>query len=664
MPPADSRRLRVALVEMPFGPVAWPSIGTSVLKPQLERRGHHAEVVYLNQLMLAYVGPPDAATVGRYQAISDAFGVHLGDWVFAAAAFPGAPDQAALDREYLDRLRAGQFDPATRAAAEELRGCADRFLAACLDAVPWGELDVVGFANSYSQLNASLALARLLAARFPTLRLIIGGCGCADVMGVATLRAGPHLHAAALGEADEIVADLVEAVATDDEARLRATPGIAFRTRAGAIELGAPQRRVTDLDALPVPDYADYARRLDPALRGLLPFYIPVEASRGCWWGAKHHCTFCGLNPQRIAYARKRPARFLAEIAELTATHRPQRFMAVDNIMPHDYHAAVIPELAERSRGAEFFFEVKANFRREQLEAFGRANVRQIQPGIESLRTPVLRLMDKGTTAIANIFTLRLCEDVGLRAHWSILYGFAGESLDDYRVSTELTRRIMHLRPPLGLVPVEIERFAPMYRRPDQHGLSGLRPSPWYRYCHPVAPELLEDLCYRFVGEQLDRPAGLSSAIATMLGPVVERWQAGYAAGAHALWTPAGHDHEVRRRIGAEERRYLLDATCAGLLDELDEPRRVQALALDDAAAGAEPYLDPAFLAAASAAMYAPEVALHAGSRREAYLLLLRHGLVVQESGQAVSVVCRRRPAATRPTATPRRELRVIANGP
>ena len=59
-----------------------------------------------------------------------------------------------------------------------------------------------------------------------------------------------------------------------------------------------PVHRLTkDLDKLPYPDYDDYVltqKQLnlvfpgDPALH--------IEGSRGCWWGQKHQCTFCGLN--------------------------------------------------------------------------------------------------------------------------------------------------------------------------------------------------------------------------------------------------------------------------------------------------------------------------------------------------------------------------------
>jgi radical SAM superfamily enzyme YgiQ (UPF0313 family) len=38
------------------------------------------------------------------------------------------------------------------------------------------------------------------------------------------------------------------------------------------------------------------------------------EASRGCWWGAKHHCTFCGLNGLSMTFRSKSADRAYSEI--------------------------------------------------------------------------------------------------------------------------------------------------------------------------------------------------------------------------------------------------------------------------------------------------------------------------------------------------------------
>ena len=38
------------------------------------------------------------------------------------------------------------------------------------------------------------------------------------------------------------------------------------------------------------------------------------ETSRGCWWGQIHHCLFCGLNGDTIAYRSKSPGRAVEEL--------------------------------------------------------------------------------------------------------------------------------------------------------------------------------------------------------------------------------------------------------------------------------------------------------------------------------------------------------------
>lgn len=641
---SGARRLRVALVEMPFGPVAWPSIGTSLLKSQLRRAGHDCEVIYFNHDFMARLGPAGQETLGVYHSISDAFGIHLGDWVFAEEAHPRSPDLPRLDREFLDRLRASDEYAPLAGPAARLRALAGPYLDDCLGARDWSQFDVVGFANSYSQLNASLALAARLRLSNPSLPLVIGGCGCSDVMGVAVLKLSPAFRAAALGEADEIIADLALAVSLDSDELLARIPGVAYRTADGRVEKGPPKSRVTDVDGLPHPDYDDYFTYRHEALADFLPFYIPVESSRGCWWGAKVHCTFCGLNPDRMAFYRKEPDRFLGEVASLSERYRPRRFMAVDNIMPHDYYADVLPRLSAASRGAEFFFEVKANFQRHQLEVFRDANVRQIQPGIESLSSNVLRLMGKGINAISNIHTLRMCQEFGLRAHWSILYGFAGESAEDYELTAQLIARIRHLRPPLGVVQVEVERFAPMFRFPEQHGLTNLRPSSWYGYSFPVEDGLLRDLAYRFDADYLTGRDELSRRISEEIGRAVAEWRESYDEGRCAVTQDeAGGIITVSRRDGALTTEYVLDERVTALYRELDRPRHLAKLAPRlGRPAGYEPYLDETFRARALrlSAEGGRRHLLSAACAEEAYELLLLHGLVIEEGGMAVGVAC------------------------
>src|SRR6185312_11348545 len=46
---------------------------------------------------------------------------------------------------------------------------------------------------------------------------------------------------------------------------------------------------------LPYPDHSDFFRDFEASsIHSLVVTEVTMETSRGCWWGQKHHCTFCG----------------------------------------------------------------------------------------------------------------------------------------------------------------------------------------------------------------------------------------------------------------------------------------------------------------------------------------------------------------------------------
>ena len=57
-----------------------------------------------------------------------------------------------------------------------------------------------------------------------------------------------------------------------------------------------------------------------------------METSRGCWWGDKHHCSFCGIDfPLR--YRSKSPDRALNELLRLRARYDARLFVMADDIL-------------------------------------------------------------------------------------------------------------------------------------------------------------------------------------------------------------------------------------------------------------------------------------------------------------------------------------------
>src|SRR3712207_5823960 len=131
---------------------------------------------------------------------------------------------------------------------------------------------------------------------------------------------------------------------------------------------------VLDLDSLPYPDYDDYFAQFGAStLPTVETPTLAIETSRGCWWGQKHHCTFCGLNGQGMQYRSKSSQRALDELDSLTGRYGVRKVYAVDNILDLKYFDTVLVELAGRPRPPRLFYETKANLTKDQLRLLARA---------------------------------------------------------------------------------------------------------------------------------------------------------------------------------------------------------------------------------------------------------------------------------------------------
>ena len=61
-----------------------------------------------------------------------------------------------------------------------------------------------------------------------------------------------------------------------------------------------------------IPDFDDYFGAAQAPSYCDTVVRLSAESSRGCWWGAKSHCTFCGLNGGTMAFRAKSAERFAA----------------------------------------------------------------------------------------------------------------------------------------------------------------------------------------------------------------------------------------------------------------------------------------------------------------------------------------------------------------
>ena len=489
----------VLLISMPFGPLKLPSIGLGLLKASLPPLGISGKCLYLGIDFAREIGPTTHTDITGHpeQCL-------IGEWIFAGALFG---EDARLEARFIDEvLRDGvrsyrdwpSIDEHMIETLVKARRRAPSFIAACAAKVLAYRPRIVGFTSVFQQHVASLALAKRLKQLSPETTILFGGANCEGPMGNELVRQFGFVDAVLSGEGDRVFPDLVTRILNREP--VDDLPGVytPATSRTKGPYPNAPA--VRDMDALPIPDYDDFFEQWLPLEREY-PQYeaqLPFETSRGCWWGEKHHCTFCGLNGIDMIFRRKSAERALDELRYLVKKYPGCAVMTVDNILDMKYLKDFIPQLAREGLDLELFYEVKSNLKKEQIRLLRDAGIRTIQAGVESLSTPVLDLMRKGVSALQNVQTLKWSKELGVKSFWNILWGFPGEAPEEYERVARLLPWLFHLRPPHYAGPVRLDRFSPYFEEASSFGFTEVTPYLAYSLVYPFDPAAVKNIAYYF----------------------------------------------------------------------------------------------------------------------------------------------------------------------
>ena len=462
----------IVLVSMPWASAARPSLGIGVLTAQARRAGFDCRALHPDLAMATRLTPEG------YEALAESPGLFGPcEHVFAVDVF--GPEALGSDA-YLE-LYAANGSNAFRTLRDAV---VPKFLDQVTDEILASRPRVVGFSCTFNQVMPSIAAARRLKQADPGLTLLLGGACVHGRMGETYAAAmGRWVDHVFTGEADSSFVEFLRR--RRDGGDLSTIPGVTSGGR-----LSQPAIPTPAIDGLPCPefgDWFDHRARLQ-ASGHVLPDLAALrfESSRGCWWGVKSHCTFCGLNNDGMTHRAKSVASTLADLTKLSRRHGCVRFMAADNILRHDGYRTLLPAIADLGLDLKLFYEIKANLRREDMLALSRAGVEWVQPGIESFSDSVLDLMGKGVSTLQNIQFLKWAREFGIRPSYNILVGFPGEADADYRAMLAALERITHLPPPSGPATiVQVHRFSPFFQRPDALGIVNPRPADYYAHLIP-----------------------------------------------------------------------------------------------------------------------------------------------------------------------------------
>ena len=491
---AENSDRAIALVHMPWANPNTAPIQVGLLKSVVTEAGFQADTVCANLDLLEFID------IDTYLSIAETqLPLILGEWLFAKDIYDKDTkySNCSSDTAYLkhllarEQITAKQFDFFQEFRVET----AIKYLDFLINSYPWNRYELIGFSCVFSQALPSLALARRIKELYPSISIVFGGAQCSSPMGEEYLRAFPWLDYVCVGPGEIPLKTLLKC--SDPMNPEIEIAGIA-KKQFGVVETPKNSMEMS-LNEIPFADYSTYFSRAEESN---LDGRVALEASRGCWWGQLHHCTFCGISSDIMPFRSKTATRVFEEMQHHSSQHGVLDFVFTDYIMDHRYFKEFLPLLENSGLGQHCFFETKSNLTRPRLESLVNAGIQTIQPGVESFSTNVLKIMNKGATALQNIQLLRYCKELGILPLYNILYGFPGETKGDYIEQTTLIEKLEHLQPPVMCGSIVIHRYSPLFNGTAPHNYRDITPRDDYFFVFDPNSVDINQIAYEHKGVQ------------------------------------------------------------------------------------------------------------------------------------------------------------------
>lgn len=473
--------MKIALLTMPFLLPVFPSLGLTQIKSRLKemfKEQVEVRLFYLNHDFYRYFGRNLYLMVD-----ADTTYTLLNDWLFRHEAFDNV---TANHREYLKR-----FYPRMPINAEDMGKLINLgdFIKQIIREYRLESYDMIGINTNFTVVPG-LAFCRHLKKINREIITVIGGASVYKEMGEALCKYFPHVDYVCSGSGLISFPQLIDRIMNNDENGRNAIDGMFCRENIGKV---GTVSETLDINENIVLDYHDFFENFNKfGLDKEMKPFILLETSRGCYW---NKCKFCGLNEDQLKYQVKRTSSVIEEINRYLKEYDCDIHM-VDNVMPRHHIKKVLPHL-QVPEGRLLIYEVMANYTEEEMRVLNQAKVKKIQPGIESLSTPVHDVMNKGVNAFQCINMLKLCIKYGIIPAWNLIVGFPHMTEKMYEGLLSSIPSLFHLFPPAVLTPVRFDRYSEYWMEKEKYRLE-ISPFSAYEFIYPYDNEFLLNFAYYF----------------------------------------------------------------------------------------------------------------------------------------------------------------------
>lgn len=448
----------------PFSLVDLPCLGVEILQNIARTKNVKASILYANLLFAEYI------SVEKYQYVtSKLMSLYdlIGERIFVKAAYANMPEMGCNFQKHTDDVIKNFFEGQYNISSMATEWV--EFLSKKISQLP---VKLVGITTGHQQTNAAIALINHIKDQNQKIVTFMGGSACDGDLAEGIVSLSENIDYVFSGESEIGFARFLDGYLSQD------LPS----------EKIIRSEYLANLDDITIDDktYNDYSWQYRLLNGDNAPIALLYETSRGCWWGEKHKCAFCGVNGWNKHYRSKTEDKIIQDITTLLNNHKTVcHIQMVDTLMPRKFSNTLLATLKEMLGDATLFYEQRADLTLNQVVDLKLSGVKYTQVGIEALSTELLKKVNKGIDAKQNINFLRWARSVGMIIGWNLLSEIPNDKCEDWETVLSLIPYITHLNPPLQVRPVEVVRFSPYFERPSEFSVKSMKPYEIYEEIFP-----------------------------------------------------------------------------------------------------------------------------------------------------------------------------------
>ncbi len=455
----SDKRIKVALVNMPFASYKTASLQIGIYKSILNDMDVESDVFYFNRQLSASIG--DNVYYSIAEKLRHTF---LFEWFFARKTWKNRrhPDNQAF---FLRHDELEQYN--------KIRDKIEQFIDFLISDINWNQYDIVVF-PCFEQIVAALCLGKHIKDKYPQILTFYSGEDVFESSAQEYVDKVPWVDVMFVGEIEDSFRQVIYNILRNEN--FSGIQGIAYKSEQNIVFTG--RGHLDDINHSPCPDYGgffDYVSFEDEVV-------LPYEASRGCWYGEKKHCTFCSMSD--MPFRCKDPDIVYKDICDMYdrwSSYNIERIDFADKILEKSYLNTLLPRFAGKS--FRMFFEVKPDLTAHEIKVLFEAGACEIQPGIENFNHNLLKLQNKGVSIAQSISVLKWCKFYDIDIFYNVIGAIPNEQAEWIDDQIEVLNKICHLPWP-HLTLTRMQRFSAYHN----DGNLDLRPSYAYQFIYP--PEI------------------------------------------------------------------------------------------------------------------------------------------------------------------------------